>query len=110
MQSAKLPGKAVLALEILLVSGCQACRNYLMKNLNRREFLSRTGTASALAPLALGALSGPFLRPAAAAPASASEKVRIGLIGSGGMGQGDLEVLSSTRTSIVPSFAMLTTR
>jgi predicted dehydrogenase len=51
-----------------------------MKRFNRREFLSRSA-------LGLGALAMAGNTRAAAAP---SEKVRVGLIGSGGMGRGDL--------------------
>lgn len=51
-----------------------------MKHLNRREFLSRSA-------LGLGALAMAGGVRAAVAP---SEKVRVGLIGAGGMGRGDL--------------------
>jgi predicted dehydrogenase len=47
--------------------------------------------AVSIAPAALGCLSFPFIRSARAGEPPASEKVRVGLIGSGGMGRGDLE-------------------
>ena len=57
-----------------------------MDSLNRRAFISKTG----LATLAASGLGSPFLRPARAAESGPNEKLRIGLIGCGGMGQGDL--------------------
>jgi predicted dehydrogenase len=62
-----------------------------MKALSRREFLRRSGLAASLAPaLAAG---GVWLSsaPVRAAQAGANERVRLGVIGCGGMGQGDLE-------------------
>jgi predicted dehydrogenase len=58
-----------------------------MKVISRRQFV----TSSSLAALALSAGSGPFIRSARAQEPGANSKVRIGLIGCGGMGQGDLE-------------------
>ncbi len=58
-----------------------------MKNISRRQFV----TSTSLAALALSAGSGPFIRSARAQEPGANSKIRIGLIGCGGMGQGDLE-------------------
>jgi predicted dehydrogenase len=55
-----------------------------MKTLTRRSFLQQS-TAAATLPV-LGAL----VIPASSRAAAASEKVRVGLIGCGGMGKGDL--------------------
>ncbi len=60
-----------------------------MKKLSRREFLSRSATAGTVGSIALG-LGAPFIRTSWAADPGANSRVRIGLIGSGGMGQGDL--------------------
>src|SRR5262249_26973086 len=62
-----------------------------MTQLSRRKFLEKSTITTAFAPLALGALSGPFVRSARADEPAASEKIRLGIIGCGGMGQGDLE-------------------
>ena len=59
-----------------------------MKKQSRRSFLSRGGLAVGLAPLAF---SGPFIRSVRAGEPAPSEKVRLGMIGCGGMGQGDLQ-------------------
>jgi len=58
-----------------------------MERVSRRDFL---GSMSASA-LAAGAVSAPFVSVLRAGEPAASEKVRIGLIGCGGMGQGDLK-------------------
>ncbi len=58
-----------------------------MAKLNRREFLGK----SALAALAAGTFSPPFIRSARAGEPGPNDKVRLGLIGCGGMGQGDLK-------------------
>jgi predicted dehydrogenase len=59
--------------------------------LSRREFLRRSSFAIATAPaIGAGCISVASAR-SRAAVAGANEKVRIGLIGCGGMGQGDLE-------------------
>jgi len=58
----------------------------IMKSISRRQFV----TSASLATLALGA-GAPFIRSARAQEPGANSKVRIGLIGCGGMGQGDLE-------------------
>ena len=62
-----------------------------MKTLSRRRFLKRTTLATGLTPLVLSGLSSPFIRSVRAGEPGASEKVRLGLIGAGGMGGGDLE-------------------
>jgi predicted dehydrogenase len=60
-----------------------------MISISRRSFLSKTASAVSVAPFALG-LAGPFARSARAQEPGANSKVRVGLIGSGGMGCGDL--------------------
>lgn len=62
-----------------------------MKSLSRRQFLHQSTLAATLAPVALGTLSGPFVRSAFAAEPGPNSKVRLGVIGSGAMGRGDLE-------------------
>src|SRR5580700_5845132 len=63
----------------------------LMKtHLSRRRFLRTSAFAGALAPLAAANLAGPFIRSARADEPGANDKVRLGVIGCGGMGQGDL--------------------
>jgi predicted dehydrogenase len=57
-----------------------------MKPVTRRTFLQQSGLAAVATPV-LGAL---VVSPAGAPAASANDKVRIGLIGAGGMGRGDL--------------------
>jgi len=57
-----------------------------MNTLGRRTFLHSTG----LAALAAGSAGAPFIRSARAEEPAANDKIRIGLIGCGGMGQGDL--------------------
>ena len=61
-----------------------------MIHLTRRRFLGKTALATGLAPLALGSLSSPFVRSVRAGEPAPSEKLRLGIIGCGGMGQGDL--------------------
>src|SRR5438874_13621168 len=56
--------------------------------ITRGKFLRKTGLATSLAPLAL---NGPFIRSVRAGEPGPNEKVRLGLIGCGGMGRGDLE-------------------
>src|SRR5450759_432701 len=58
-----------------------------MTKLTRRRFIGKT----ALATLATGSLSSPFISSVRAGEPGANDKVRIGLIGCGGMGQGDLK-------------------
>jgi len=55
------------------------------KNLSRRQFVQRASLAAGAL-----ALSGPFIRPVRAGEPGANDKIRLGLIGSGGMGCGDL--------------------
>src|SRR2546421_300108 len=62
-----------------------------MKEMSRRRFLRKSALATTVAPMALGGLSSPFIRSARAGEPGRNEKVRLGLIGCGGMGQGDLE-------------------
>ena len=61
-----------------------------MTPLSRRTFLGKSALAASVAPLALSSLTSPFVRTARAAEPGANDKIRIGLIGCGGMGQGDL--------------------
>jgi predicted dehydrogenase len=62
-----------------------------MTPLSRRRFLAKSALTASIVPVAAGALSWPFLRSARAAEPGPNDKVRLGLIGCGGMGQGDLE-------------------
>jgi len=62
-----------------------------MQPTSRRRFLGKSALALSLAPLAAGSLSSPFLRSVRAAEPGANDKVRLGIIGCGGMGQGDLQ-------------------
>ena len=57
-----------------------------MKLISRREFVRKSALAASAA-----AFAGPFLRPVLAGEPGPNEKVRLGLIGSGGMGCGDLD-------------------
>jgi predicted dehydrogenase len=59
--------------------------------LSRRQFLGRSARAASLAPLAFAGATFPFIRSVRAGEPGANDKVRLGLIGCGGMGQGDLE-------------------
>lgn len=61
-----------------------------MKQISRRQFLGHSALTAGAVPLALEALSSSFGSSRAAEPAP-SEKVRLGVIGCGGMGRGDLE-------------------
>jgi predicted dehydrogenase len=58
-----------------------------MEKLTRRHFIGQ----SALATLAAGGLISPFIRTARAGETAANDQVRLGLIGCGEMGQGDLK-------------------
>src|ERR1700761_1412043 len=58
-----------------------------MAKLNRREFLGK----SALAALAAGTFSAPFIRSARADEPGANDKIRLGIIGCGGQGLVDLK-------------------
>ncbi len=57
-----------------------------MNPINRRTFLGKT----TLATLAASSINAPFIRSVRAGEPGANDKIRIGLIGCGGMGQGDL--------------------
>src|SRR5256714_5793873 len=69
----------------------KSSKDSIMKPITRRKFLGKSTLAVSLAPATLGCLSFPFVRSARAGEPGANEKIRLGLIGSGGMGQGDLE-------------------
>ena len=58
-----------------------------MQKMNRRNFLGQ----GALTTLALGTAGSPFIRIARASEPGPNDKVRLGIIGCGGMGQGDLQ-------------------
>jgi predicted dehydrogenase len=58
-----------------------------MQNLTRRHFIGK----ATLAALAAGTFQSPFVRTARANEPGANDKIRLGLIGCGGMGQGDLK-------------------
>src|ERR1019366_10500375 len=62
-----------------------------MTQISRRKFLGKSALTATLAPLAASSLTAPFFRSARAAEPGPNDKVRLGLIGCGGMGQGDLE-------------------
>ena len=58
-----------------------------MQKLTRRSFLGKTAAAT----LAASSLNSPFIRSVRAGEPGANDKIRLGLIGCGGMGQGDLK-------------------
>src|SRR5207237_10704607 len=58
--------------------------------LTRRKFLGKSALAAGVAPLALSTLSGPFIRSLRASEPGPNDKLRLGVIGCGGMGEGDL--------------------
>ena len=62
-----------------------------MTQISRRKFLGKSTLAAGLAPLAVSGITSAFVRSARAAEPGANDKVRLGLIGCGGMGQGDLQ-------------------
>jgi len=62
-----------------------------MNQISRRTFLRKSVSAAGLTPLALTGVALPFVRSVRAAEPGVNDKIRLGLIGSGGMGQGDLE-------------------
>src|SRR5882672_11235347 len=66
-------------------------KDSIMRPISRRKFLGKSSLAASIAPLALGGLTLPFIRSARAGEPGPNEKVRLGLIGCGGMGKGDLE-------------------
>jgi predicted dehydrogenase len=61
-----------------------------MQSTSRREFLGRTALAAGALPLLAATPLTAFSPSAAAAAASANDKIRLGVIGCGGMGKGDL--------------------
>lgn len=61
-----------------------------MKDYSRRNFLGKTGWAISLAPAVAASCVSLVVRPSRAFAVGANDKIRIGLIGSGGMGRGDL--------------------
>ena len=63
----------------------------LMNTTSRRHFLKQSTVAAGSLPILLGAATAPFGRVVRAAEPGANNKIRVGLIGSGGMGRGDLE-------------------
>ena len=72
-------------------AGMNAPDQTTRKPVSRREFVRQSALAVSLAPaLGAGCLS-LITRPVRAAGASPNEKIRLGLIGAGGMGCGDLE-------------------
>ncbi len=62
-----------------------------MKSISRRTFLRHSSVSAGLTPLVLASQHFPFVQSLRAGEPPPSEKVRLGLIGCGGMGQGDLE-------------------
>jgi len=61
------------------------------KTVSRRDFIRKSAFAASLAPALGGSCVSLITRPARAAGVSSNEKIRLGLIGAGGMGCGDLE-------------------
>jgi predicted dehydrogenase len=59
--------------------------------LSRRQFLRRSGLAVTLGPALAGSCISLLNVPVRASAVGVNEKIRLGLIGSGGMGRGDLE-------------------
>ena len=62
-----------------------------MNTVSRRHFLRQSTLAVGTLPIMLGAATAPFARSVRAAEPGANDKIRVALIGSGGMGRGDLE-------------------
>jgi predicted dehydrogenase len=62
-----------------------------MQPISRRRFLRNSTATAGLTPLLLSTAVSPFLRTAGAAEPGPNDKVRLGLVGCGGMGRGDLE-------------------
>jgi len=60
------------------------------ETLTRRKFLKKSALGAGATPLIAGAVSGPFIRALRAAEPAASDKLRLGVVGCGGMGEGDL--------------------
>ena len=61
-----------------------------MKQLSRRTFIGKSTLAAGAATLAVGSVSSLLARPARAAEPGPNSKIRLGLIGCGGMGKGDV--------------------
>jgi predicted dehydrogenase len=62
-----------------------------MNEITRRHFLKQSSVGASSLSVILGAGTAPFARSARAAEPGLNDKIRVGLIGSGGMGRGDLE-------------------
>src|SRR6266576_4712443 len=62
-----------------------------MEKISRRKFLDQSAIVGGAAPLALGAIHSSFIQSLRAGEPAPSDKVRLGVIGCGGMGRGDLE-------------------
>src|SRR5437764_409534 len=62
-----------------------------MNEISRRKFLGTSIRGAGVTPVALTGLASIFARSVRAAEPGANDKVPLGLIGCGGMGQGDLE-------------------
>ncbi len=62
-----------------------------MNPVSRRTFLRNSAVAGGLAPLAFGGLTAALTRPLSAAEPGPNSKIRLGIIGSGDMGVGDLD-------------------
>jgi predicted dehydrogenase len=63
-----------------------ASNQFRAKPISRREFIHKSGLAVSIA-----AVTGPLIRSVRAGEPGPNDKVRLGLIGCGGMGRGDLE-------------------
>jgi predicted dehydrogenase len=63
----------------------------VMNDISRRKFLRDSALAGTFASVALSGLSGPFVSSLRGAEPGANSKVRLGVIGCGGMGRGDME-------------------
>jgi hypothetical protein len=62
-----------------------------MSQISRRKFLRNSASAAAFTPVVVSGLASSFAHTVSGAEPGPKEKVRLGLIGCGGMGQGDLE-------------------
>src|SRR6185436_16150296 len=62
-----------------------------MKRISRRKFLNKSAVFGGAAPFALSVIDSPFIQSLRAGEPAPSEKVRLGLVGSGSMGRGDLQ-------------------
>src|SRR5437762_177052 len=59
--------------------------------ISRRKFVKKSALTLSAASAVWSNVSGPFIRSGRAGEPGPNEKIRLGLIGSGGMGRGDLE-------------------